>query len=48
MVDMYHQATDQTVDGVLALDVRGLAELLRPVGPVSVAGAGVGLSADRR
>jgi len=38
MVDMYHQATGETVDGVLTLDVPGLAEILRAVGPVPVAG----------
>ena len=38
MVDMYRQATGQTVDGVVAVDVPGLAALLRAVGPVTVDG----------
>ncbi|MDQ6839659.1 MAG: DUF4012 domain-containing protein [Actinomycetota bacterium] len=46
MVDMYHQATGQTIDGVLAIDVPGLAELLRVVGPVSVTGVDESVSAD--
>ncbi len=46
MVDMYRQATGQTVDGVVAIDVPGLAELLRSVGPVSVAGIDESVSAD--
>jgi len=46
MVDMYHQATGQSVDGVIAIDVPGLAELLRSVGPVSVAGVDQSISAD--
>jgi len=45
MVDMYRQATGQTVDGVLTLDVPGLAELLRAVGPVSVGGVAEPVSA---
>lgn len=35
---MYAQATGQRVDGVIALDVPGLANLLSIVGPVQVAG----------
>lgn len=38
MQAMYQQATGQHVDGVLALDVPGLAQLLKLVGPVSVPG----------
>ena len=33
---MYHQATGQSVDGVIALDVPALASLLNVVGPVTV------------
>jgi hypothetical protein len=40
MVDMYRQATGQSVDGVIAIDVPGLAALLQVVGPVTVAGIG--------
>ncbi|MDQ1377682.1 MAG: hypothetical protein QOE15_1855 [Acidimicrobiaceae bacterium] len=36
MQDMYHQATGQSVDGVIALDVPALSSLLSVVGPVSV------------
>lgn len=46
MVDMYRQATGQTIDGVLAIDVPGLAELLRVVGPVPVAGVDEPVTAD--
>ncbi len=46
MADMYRQATGQTVDGVISIDVPGLAELLRAVGPVSVAGVAEPISAD--
>jgi len=46
MVDMYHQATGQTIDGVLAIDVPGLGALLRVVGPVNVAGVAEPISAD--
>jgi hypothetical protein len=38
MVDMYRQATGQSVDGVIAVDVPGLAALLDVVGPVSIEG----------
>ena len=38
IADMYNQATGDSVDGVLALDVPALAGLLRVVGPVSVEG----------
>ena len=43
---MYRQATGQTVDGVVALDVPALAALLRVVGPVTVPDIGVQISAD--
>jgi hypothetical protein len=46
MVDMYHQATGKTVDGVIVLDVPGLAALLRAVGPVTVDGAAEPITAD--
>ena len=39
MADMYRQATGQSVDGVIAIDVPGLAALLRVVGPVTAPGA---------
>jgi hypothetical protein len=38
MADMYRQAADQAVDGVIALDVPALARLLGTVGPVSIDG----------
>jgi Protein of unknown function (DUF4012) len=38
MQAMYHQATGQSVDGVIALDVPALASLLSVVGPVTVPG----------
>ncbi|MDQ2826589.1 MAG: DUF4012 domain-containing protein, partial [Actinomycetota bacterium] len=38
MADMYLQATGQSVDGVIAIDVPGLAAVLRVVGPVTLAG----------
>ena len=38
MVDMYRQATGQSLDGVIAIDVPGLAALLKAVGPVTVDG----------
>lgn len=46
MVDMYRQATGQSVDGVIAIDVPGLAALLRVVGAVQVAGIAEPLTAD--
>jgi hypothetical protein len=36
MADMYRQATGQGVDGVIGIDVPGLAGVLRAVGPVSI------------
>jgi hypothetical protein len=38
MMDMYHQATGDTFDGVIAIDVPGLQGLLQVLGPVQVAG----------
>jgi len=38
MADMYRQATGKPVDGVIAVDVPGLAAILRVVGPVVVPG----------
>jgi len=46
MVDMYRQSTGDAVDGVIAIDVPGLAALLRVVGPVEVPGIAEPLSAD--
>ncbi|MGI9022388.1 MAG: DUF4012 domain-containing protein, partial [Acidimicrobiales bacterium] len=46
MVDMYRQATGQSIDGVLAIDVPGLAELLRVTGPVTVDGVDEPISAN--
>lgn len=38
MADMYRQATGQGVDGVIAVDVPGLASLLKVVGPITTEG----------
>src|SRR5205807_3126768 len=38
MAAMYQQAKGRTVDGVIAIDVPGLASLLRVTGPVKVDG----------
>ena len=46
MISMYRQATGQTLDGVIAIDVPGLAALLRVVGPVQVAGIAEPLTAE--
>lgn len=46
MVAMYKQATGQSVDGVIALDVPGLAAILRVVGPVEVSGISEPIDAD--
>jgi len=46
MADMYRQATGQSVDGVIALDVPALAALLRVLGPVSVPGIAEPITAD--
>ena len=40
MADMYHQATGDSVDGVIGIDVPGLADLLGVIGPVRVPGIG--------
>lgn len=45
MADMYRQATGSAIDGVVALDVPGLALLLRVVGPVAVPGLDAPISA---
>ncbi len=42
---MYAQATGQHIDGVIALDVPGLASLLQLTGPVRVAGVPVPITA---
>jgi hypothetical protein len=36
MADMYRQSTGQSIDGVIAIDVPGLAAVLRAMGPVSI------------
>lgn len=36
MADMYRQSTGQSIDGVVGVDVPGLAALLRAVGPISL------------
>ncbi|MDQ6614634.1 MAG: DUF4012 domain-containing protein [Actinomycetota bacterium] len=46
MKAMYQQATGQTVDGVFALDVPALSSLLALVGPVSLPGVSLPLTAD--
>jgi len=46
MQDMYRQATGETIDGVIAIDVPGLAELLRVVGPVTIPGVAEPITAD--
>jgi hypothetical protein len=46
MSDMYRQATGQPVDGVIAIDVPGLAALLRVLGTVQVPGIEEPLSAE--
>jgi hypothetical protein len=38
MHEMYRLATGEAIDGVIAIDVPGLAGLLRAVGPVTIAG----------
>jgi hypothetical protein len=38
MAAMYHQATGQSVDGVIAMDVPALAHVLQVTGPVAVPG----------
>ena len=45
MAAMYWQATGEPIDGVMAIDVPGVAALLRVVGQVDVAGIGT-LTAD--
>jgi hypothetical protein len=46
MSDMYRQATGQPVDGVIAIDVPGLAALLRVLGTVQVPGIEEPLSSE--
>ncbi|HEX8769480.1 MAG TPA: DUF4012 domain-containing protein, partial [Acidimicrobiales bacterium] len=46
MVDMYHQKTGQQLDGVIGVDVPGIAALLRGVGPVAAEGIGSPVDAD--
>ena len=45
MVDMYRQATGSSLDGVIAVDVPGLAALLDVIGPVTVPGVATPISA---
>ena len=44
MVDMYHQATGESVSGVIALDVPALAQILDVIGPVNAAGVATPIS----
>lgn len=46
MTDMYRQASGQSVDGVIGLDVPALAALLRTVGAVSIDGVAEPITAD--
>ncbi len=46
MADMYRQATGQPVDGVIAIDVPGLAGVLRTIGPVAIDGVAEPIGAD--
>ena len=46
MAQMYQQATGQPVDGVIGIDVPGLARVLRVVGPIAVPGISEPVSAD--
>ena len=46
MADMYRQATGEVVDGVMAIDVPGLAALLRVLGTVKVSDIEEPLSAE--
>jgi hypothetical protein len=46
MADMYRQATGQAVDGVIAIDVPGLAAVLRTIGPVAIEGVAEPIGAD--
>jgi hypothetical protein len=46
MSDMYLHAAGQPIDGVIAIDVPGLAALLRVVGPVQVADIAEPVTAD--
>ena len=46
MAQMYQQATGEPVDGVIGIDVPGLARVLRVVGPIAVPGIAEPVSAD--
>lgn len=46
MQAMYHQATGQSIDGVIALDVPALTSILEAVGPVSVPDINVQVTAQ--
>jgi hypothetical protein len=46
MADMYRQSTGESIDGIISIDVPGLAEVLGVIGPVKVAGVAKPISAD--
>ncbi|HUQ63690.1 MAG TPA: DUF4012 domain-containing protein [Acidimicrobiales bacterium] len=46
MSDMYRQKTGQSVDGVIGVDVPGVAALLRSVGPVAIDGIAEPIDAE--
>jgi hypothetical protein len=46
MSDMYRTRTGQSIDGVIAVDVPGVAALLRSVGPVMIDGIAEPISAE--
>lgn len=46
MADMYRQATNQPVDGVIGIDVPGLGALLRALGPVTLDSVAEPITAD--
>jgi hypothetical protein len=46
MQGMWHQVTGQTVDGVIGMDVVGVARILQLTGPVTVPGESVPISAS--
>lgn len=46
MADMYRQSTGQAIDGVIGVDVPGLAALLRAVGPVSLSAVAEPITSD--
>ncbi|HEX8769277.1 MAG TPA: DUF4012 domain-containing protein, partial [Acidimicrobiales bacterium] len=46
MAKMYHQATGESIDGVISIDIPGLAELLRVIGPVRISGVTKPITAE--